>query len=118
MTSNTKIRIVPINAVFPETTVQTCIVHLIRHSMNFASWKDRKDVAKALRAVYRAQDAETAVQALTDFETGPWGEKYPAIAPAWHRNWEVVIPFFAFPEAVRKIMYTIANLVYFDYISL
>lgn len=95
-----------INAVFPETTVQTCIVHLIRHSMNFAAWKDRKDVAKALRAVYRARDADTALEALEAFETGPWGEKYPAIAPAWRRNWEVVIPFFAFPEAVRKIMYT------------
>jgi putative transposase len=95
-----------INAVFPQTTVQTCIVHLIRHSMNFAAWKDRKEVSKALRAVYRAKDAACALKALEAFESGPWGDKYPAIAPAWRRNWEVIIPFFVFPEAVRRIMYT------------
>lgn len=95
-----------INAVFPDTIVQTCIVHLIRHSMNFTSYKDRKHVAKALRAVYRAKDAESALHALDAFETGEWGEKYPAITPAWRRNWDVIIPFFAFPEAVRRIIYT------------
>jgi len=95
-----------INAVFPETVVQTCIVHLIRHSMNFAAWKDRKHVAKALKAVYRAKDADAAAKALDAFEAGPWGEKYPAITPSWRRNWELIIPFFAFPEGVRKIMYT------------
>jgi putative transposase len=95
-----------INAVFPRTVVQTCIVHLIRHSMGFASWKDRKSVAQALRAVYRAADAEAGLAALDAFETGPWGEKYPAIAQSWRRNWDLVIPFFAFPEAVRRIIYT------------
>lgn len=95
-----------INAVFPEAVVQTCIVHLIRHSMNFASWKDRKSVAQALRAVYRAKDAEAALTALNAFEDGPWGAKYPAIGPAWRRNWDLVIPFFAFPEGVRRIIYT------------
>lgn len=95
-----------INAVFPETVVQTCIVHLIRHSMNFAAWKDRRDVAKALKCVYRAKDADAALIALDAFESGPWGEKYPAIAPSWRRNWDLVIPFFAFPEPVRKIIYT------------
>jgi putative transposase len=95
-----------INAVFPDTTVQTCIVHLIRHSMNFASWKDRKQVAKALKLVYRATDAEAGQAALDDFADGPWGEKYPAIALSWRRNWDLVIPFFAFPEGVRRIMYT------------
>jgi len=95
-----------INAVFPQTIVQTCIVHLIRHSMSFASWKDRKGVAKALRAVYRAVDAKAGQAALDEFETGPWGEKYPAIALSWRRNWDLVIPFFAFPEAVRRIIYT------------
>ena len=95
-----------INAVFPETTVQTCIVHLIRHSMNFASWKDRKQVAKALKLVYRAADAEAGQAALDDFADGPWGDKYPAIALSWRRNWDLVIPFFAFPEGVRRIMYT------------
>lgn len=95
-----------INAVFPQTIVQTCIVHLIRHSMNFASWKDRKQVAQALRTVYRAIDAEAALAALDAFETSPWGEKYPAIAQSWRRNWDLVIPFFAFPESVRRIIYT------------
>ena len=95
-----------INAVFPQTIVQTCIVHLIRHSMNFAAWKDRKDVAKALKAVYRAKDADAAEIALGEFEAGPWGEKYSAIGPSWRRNWDLIIPFFAFPEAVRKIIYT------------
>ncbi len=95
-----------INAVFPDTVVQTCIVHLIRHCMNFASWKDRKELAKALRAIYRAGDADAAALALDEFEAGPWGEKYPAVAMSWRRNWHLVIPFFAFPEAVRRIIYT------------
>ena len=95
-----------INATFPETVVQTCIVHLLRHSMNFASWKDRKHVARALKAVYRAGDAEAGLAALAEFEAGPWGEKYPAIAQSWRRNWDHVLPFFAFPEAVRRMIYT------------
>ncbi len=95
-----------INAVFPQTIVQTCVVHLIRHSMDFASWKDRKPVAQALRAIYRAVDAEAGQAALDAFAEGPWGVKYPAIAQSWRRNWNLVIPFFAFPEAVRRIIYT------------
>ena len=95
-----------INATFPETVMQTCIVHLLRHSMNFASWKDRKHVARALKAVYRAGDAEAGLAALAEFEAGPWGEKYPAIAQSWRRNWDHVLPFFAFPEAVRRMIYT------------
>ncbi len=95
-----------INAVFPETVIQTCIVHLIRHSMKFASWKDRKHVAKALRAVYRAADSRAGQAALDEFAEGPWGEKYPAITLSLRRNWDLVIPFFAFPESVRRIIYT------------
>ena len=95
-----------INAVFPDTVVQTCIVHLVRHSLDFTSWKDRKAVVPALRAIYRAQDAEAGLAALDAFEAGPWGAKHPAVVPAWRRNWERVIPFFAFPEAVRRIVYT------------
>ncbi len=95
-----------INAVFPDTIVQTCIVHLVRQSLDFISWKDRKAVVPELRAIYRAQDAEAGLAALEAFETGPWGTKYPAVAPAWRRNWDRVIPFFAFPEAVRRIVYT------------
>src|SRR5271163_4340544 len=93
-------------AVFPEATVQTCIVHLIRHSMDFASWKDRKALAGALKTIYRAKDADAANVALAAFDAGHWGQKYPAIAQSWRRNWERVIPFFAFPEAVRRIIYT------------
>jgi len=74
--------------------------------MSFASWKDRKGVAKGLKAVYRAADAKAGLAALEAFETGPWGEKYPAITLSWRRNWDLVIPFFAFPEAVRRIIYT------------
>ena len=95
-----------ITAVFPNTVVQTCIVHLIRYSLTFVSWKDRKLVVPALRAIYRAKDAEAAFKALEAFEAGPWGQRYPAIAQSWRRNWEHVVPFFAFPEAVRRIIYT------------
>jgi len=95
-----------INAVFPQTIVQTCIVHLIRHSLEFVSWKDRKPVVPALRAIYRATDAEAGRKALDDFAVGPFGQRYPAIAQSWRRNWEHVVPFFAFPEAVRRIVYT------------
>ena len=95
-----------INATFPQTVVQTCIVHLIRHSLEFVSWKDRKPVMPALRAIYRAKDADAGRQALEAFETGSWGQKYPAIALSWRRNWEHIIPFFAFPESVRRIIYT------------
>jgi putative transposase len=95
-----------INAVFPQAMVQTCIVHLIRRSLEFVSWKDRKPAVPALREIYRARDADAGMAALEAFEAGYWGKKYPAIAQIWRRNWTQVIPFFAFPEAVRKIIYT------------
>ena len=95
-----------IAAIYPETVVQTCIVHLIRHSLQFASWKERKPLAAALKPIYRAQDVDAANAALAAFEAGPWGQKYPAIAQSWRRNWEAVIPFFVFSEEVRKIIYT------------
>jgi putative transposase len=95
-----------IAAAFPETNVQTCIVHLLRHSMEFASWKDRKPVAAALKQVYDALDDTEAEKALTAFEQGPWGQKYEAIGKAWRRAWQEVIPFFAFPREVRRILYT------------
>ena len=94
-----------INAAFPETTVQTCIVHLVRHSLNFCGWKDRKAVAKDLKQIYRATDDVEAEKALADFEA-EWAQKYPSIAPSWRRAWQEVIPFFVFPPAVRKIIYT------------
>ncbi|KTT69041.1 IS256 family transposase [Sphingomonas endophytica] len=95
-----------ITAVFPDAVVQTCIVHLLRNSMDFVSWKDRKGLASALKEVYRAPSAEAAEQALTAFEAGPWGIRYPAIGQSWRRAWTEVIPFFAFPDEVRRIIYT------------
>jgi putative transposase len=95
-----------INAVFAETQIQTCIVHLIRNSLDFCSWKDRKPVAKGLKTIYRAEDAAAAQAALQDFEDGPWGKKFAAITQAWRRNWVHVIPFFAYPPEVRKMIYT------------
>jgi putative transposase len=95
-----------ISAVFPDTVVQTCIVHLIRYSMQFASWKERRAIAATLKPIYKAHSAELAKQRLEDFEASSWGSKYPAIAQSWRRNWEQVIPFFAFAPEVRKIIYT------------
>jgi len=95
-----------ISAVFPMAQVQTCIVHLIRYSMQFASWKERKAVAAALKPVYRAENSERARERLEEFASGPWGQKYPAIVQSWRRNWEQVIPFFAYPDEVRRIIYT------------
>lgn len=95
-----------ISAVFPQATVQTCIVHLLRHSLEFATWKDRKTIAAELKNIYRAPTVDAARQALEAFASGLWGKKYPAIAASWKRNWERVIPFFAFPIPVRKVLYT------------
>jgi putative transposase len=95
-----------ITSVFPQATIQTCIVHLLRHSLNFVTWKDRKPVAKALKAIYRAPNAAAAEQALADFEASPWGQKHPPIAAAWRRQWTQVVPFFAHPLEVRRLLYT------------
>jgi putative transposase len=95
-----------IQAVFPQTVVRTCIVHLIRHSLDFVSWKDRKPVVPALPAIYRARDAQAGRIALDEFEARPFGQRYPAIAQSWRRDWEHVVPFFAYPESVRRIIYT------------
>jgi putative transposase len=94
-----------ITAAFPETMVQTCIVHLVRHSLNFCSWKDRKAVAARLREVYSADTAEAARDALEAFDE-EWGGQYPSIAQAWRRAWEEVIPFFAFSPEIRRVIYT------------
>lgn len=94
-----------INAVFPETAVQTCIVHMIRHSLNYVGWKERKRVAADLKLIYRAENADAAAAQLDAFEE-KWGDKFPPIGQSWRRNWEQVIPFFAYPDAVRRIIYT------------
>src|SRR5919112_967637 len=93
-------------AVFPETMVQTCIVHLLRHSLDFVSYKDRKAVAAALKDIYRAVDATAGETALAAFEEGSWGRRYPAIGQGWRRAWSEVVPFYAFPEEVRRLLYT------------
>jgi putative transposase len=95
-----------LGTVFPATTLQTCIVHLIRNSLDYASWKDRKLLAAAIRPIYTAVSAEAALAELDAFERGPWGQKFPTVVAAWRRAWDKVIPFFAFPPAVRKVIYT------------
>jgi len=95
-----------LGAVFPATTLQTCIVHLIRNSLDYAGWKDRKTLAAALKPIYTAPSAEAAAIALDEFEASAWGQRFPTVVAAWRRAWDRVIPFFAFPPAVRKLIYT------------
>jgi putative transposase len=97
-------------AVYPATTLQTCIVHLIRHSLDFANWKERTPMATALRPIYTAPTAEAAGAALDEFERGPWGRKFPTVVASWRRAWTHVIPFFAFPPEVRRLIYTTNSL--------
>jgi len=85
-------------AVFPETTLQTCIVHLIRQSLDFANWKERKPMAMALRTIYAAPSAEAAGAALEAFERGPWGQKFPTVVASWRRAWTQVIPSSRFRQ--------------------
>ena len=95
-----------LGAVFPATTLQTCIVHLIRNSLDYASWKDRRALAAALKAIYTAPSAEAALAELDAFEQCSWGQRFPSVVASWRRAWDKVIPFFAFPPAVRKVVYT------------
>jgi putative transposase len=93
-------------AVYPATTLQTCIVHLLRNSLDFATWTVRKQLAAALRPIYTAPDADQAATALEQFAAGEWGQRYPPIVASWRRAWVHVIPFFAFPPDVRRVIYT------------
>ena len=95
-----------ITTVFPETVVQTCIVHLTRFSLSMCGWKERKAVAEELKKIYQADTPEAAEEQLTKFEKGAWGKKFPMIGQSWRRHWEEVIPFFAFSREVRKMIYT------------
>jgi putative transposase len=95
-----------LEAVFPQTVLQTCIVHLIRHSLGYVPWKERKAMAVLLRPVYTAPTAEAAEAALDALETSALGQRYPTVAPAWRRAWPHVVPFFAFPPEVRRMVYT------------
>src|ERR1700745_540514 len=94
-----------ITSVYPQTLVQTCIVHLIRNSLAFVSWKDRKAILPSIKPIYRAESADAALLRLAEFEA-EWGKRYPAIGQAWRRAWEHVIPFFAFAPGIRKMIYT------------
>jgi putative transposase len=94
-----------IEAVFPQAQVQLCIVHLVRHSLNYVSWKQRRKVAAELRPIYTAPTAEEAARRLDEF-AAKWDATYPTISQVWQRNWERIIPFFAFPNDIRKVIYT------------
>jgi len=94
-----------IESVFPQTVVQLCIVHLVRHSLNYVNWKERKEVARDLKAIYTSATDVEAEQRLAEFSM-KWDAKYPMIAKSWHSNWARVIPFFAHPEEIRRVIYT------------
>jgi len=94
-----------IETVYPKTTVQLCIVHMVRASLNYVNWKQRKRVAQDLKSIYRAATAEEAEHQLAEFAT-QWDRQYPSISALWRRNWQGVIPFFQFPPEIRKIVYT------------
>jgi putative transposase len=95
-----------LGAIYPATTLQTCIVHLIRNSLDYASWKERKALSMAIKPIYTAPGADAAMAELEAFEAGPWGTKFPTVVASWRRAWTHVIPFFAFPPDVRRIKYT------------
>jgi putative transposase len=94
-----------IEAVFPHTIVQTCIVHMVRNSVRLVSWQNRKALTRSLKTVYRAPTEEAALTALDTFEE-EWGGRYPSIGKSWRDNWERVSPFFAFPADLRRAIYT------------
>ncbi len=94
-----------IETVWPQATVQTCVVHLIRNSIKYVTWKDRRAVAAALKPIYTAPTVAGAADALDTFEI-EWGERYPAIVDLWRRDWERFTPFLAFDPAIRRIIYT------------
>jgi putative transposase len=94
-----------IETVFPKVQVQLCIVHLVRQSLNYVPWKQRREVAADLRPVYAAPTAEEAARRLDEF-AAKWDAAYPTISQVWRRNWERITPFFAFPGDIRKVIYT------------
>lgn len=94
-----------IETVFPRTQVQLCLVHMVRNSLKYVSWKQRKEVAADLKAIYQAPTDEQAEMKLTAFET-KWDESHPSIGQSWRRNWERIRPFFAYSPEIRKVIYT------------
>lgn len=94
-----------INSIFPKTIVQLCIVHMVRNSVKYVSYKDLKEVTADLKKIYTSATEENAELCLREF-AGKWDNKYPVIADIWRRNWSGIIPFFAFPDEIRKVIYT------------
>ena len=94
-----------IESVFPDAEAQLCIVHMVRNSLKFVSYKDRKNIASDLKEVYRSATVGQADIALSDF-SAKWDHRYPMISKSWRSNWERIVPFFAFPEDIRKAIYT------------
>ncbi|WP_411569841.1 IS256 family transposase, partial [Pectobacterium cacticida] len=94
-----------INAVYPQTRIQLCIVHMVRNSLRFVSWKDYKAVTRDLKAVYGAATEEAALQELETFAR-VWDERYPQISRSWRANWANLSTFFAYPDDIRKVIYT------------
>lgn len=105
-----------VEAVYPKTTFQTCIVHMVRHSLNYVPYTEKKAVAADLKKIYGSSTVELAEQALDDFEL-TWGDKYPAIVRSWRTNWEKIIPFMDYPIEIRKIIYTTNIIEYFKEIN-
>jgi putative transposase len=95
-----------LEAAVPQTTLQTCIVHLIRHSLAYASYRDRPLLAAALKTIYTAPTEDAARAALDGLEASPLGQRFPNVIAAWRRAWTQVIPFFAFPPLIRRVLYT------------
>jgi putative transposase len=94
-----------VEATFPYTTFQTCLVHMVRHSLNYVPYNEKKAVAADLKKIYSTSTVELALQALDDFEL-TWGDKYPAIVKSWRTHWEKITPFMSFPIEIRKVIYT------------
>ena len=94
-----------IAAVFPHADVQLCLVHMVRHSLKFVNWKQRKEVAADLKAIYTSTTVEAGEQRLTEFEE-KWNQTLAPIGQSWRRNWERIIPFFGYPPEIRKVIYT------------
>ncbi len=94
-----------VEATFPKAIFQTCIVHMVRHSLNYVPYTEKKAVAEDLKKIYHSDTADLAAQALDDFEL-TWGDKYGAIVKSWRNNWVKIIPFMEFPQEIRKVIYT------------
>ncbi len=94
-----------IESVYPETEVQLCIVHMVRNSLKYVLYKQRKKIASDLKTIYRAVTVEEAESALEEFKEA-WDSQYPMISKSWENNWNQIIPFFAYQEEIRKVIYT------------